>query len=132
MQDFYFLYEKNITMNFSSNSTPAKLYDHHDTYRHNTYIASEEFQYFFYYAILVPFSLFFFSQLIRCVRRRGWISRRSERRMVDNLEGRLRHVPVGNLTPMILSDASNILSVSPTPSLLTPTSTVDSFHSAQT
>ena len=83
-------------------STTAELsadYYQTDEYRQKVYM--EKLLFFLHYAIIIPFILFLLSRMLRCLRHRGWISRGSERRLHEDIEGRMTNIATGGAIPMI-------------------------------
>ena len=74
--------------------------DYHQSENYQQQIYAEKLVFLLHYLIIIPFFVFIFSRLARCIRHRGWISHGSERRIVEDIESRMTNIATGDI-PLI-------------------------------
>ena len=88
------------------NSTIGKLsFDFHESDEYKQSLYNEKIIFVLNYVIIIPFLLFLLSRILRCLRHRGWVSHRSERRIVDDIESRMVNVAAGEIPLIALSQS---------------------------
>ena len=98
-------------INISTTAELSSDYHQTDEYRQTVYM--EKLLFFLHYAIIIPFILFLLSRILRCLRHRGWISRGSERRLHEDIEGRMTNIATGSAVPFIKIAAGPLLASAP-------------------
>ena len=92
------------------NITTSRLsLDFHQSEEYKQTAYMEKLLFILHYAIIIPFILFLFSRMLRCLRHRGWISQGSERRMREDIESSMTNIATGGELPLIKIAAGPLL-----------------------